>query len=122
MESRAAERRAGWAGCVLTAMTNLAILLTFFSVMSRADCESEVVEGHVVGLVVVAPLWAAVTFAYSLWRRGSKSRAMIFACAVYVLVASSLFALNTWKWKVRSAPWDRMRSEDVMETPARPAP
>jgi len=51
----------GLAACFL-GMTLLAILLTLGSAMSRADSERELVEGRVVDLVIVAPLWAAWVF------------------------------------------------------------
>ena len=118
MESLSDSTRVGWAGCLLIGATALAILLTLASVMSRADSESELVEGHVVDLVLVAPLWAAVVFVNSRYRGATKARALTFACAIYVVLAFSLVALNIWKHNMRAAAWDRMKNQPAIGVPA----
>jgi hypothetical protein len=117
MESLSDNTRVGWAGCLLLGMTLLAILLTLGSAMSRADSERELVEGRVVDLVIVAPLWAAWVFINMRCRGRSNTRAITFACAVYIFVASSLVALNIWKHNMRTSGWDRMRNQEATEGP-----
>ena len=117
MERLSDNTRAGWAGCLLLGMTLLAILLTLGSAMSRADSESELVEGRVVDLVIVAPLWAAWVFMNMRCRGRSKVRAITFACTIYIVVVSSLVALSIWKHNLRTSGWDRMRNHEAMERP-----
>ena len=122
MESLSDSTRVCWAGCLLIGATALAILLTLASVMSRADSESELIEGHVVDLVLVAPLWAAVVFVNSRYRGATKARALTFACAMYVVLAFSLVALNIWKHNMRAAASDRMSNQPAIGVPASDAP
>ncbi len=121
METLSDTTRVSAAGCLFLGMTLPAVLVTLASVISRADTHSELVEGHIVNLVIVGPLWAVWVFV-SLRRRGrSKTQALAFACAVYVLVASSLVALNIWKYNMRMSGRRTARNHQIMEVPALPA-
>ena len=89
--------------------------------MSRPDSEDEFLEGRVIDLAIVAPIWAAVTFVNSRCRGRSNLRASILAAVTYILLASLLLALNNAKHSMRNAAWDRLR-KGVIEAPAPAAP
>jgi len=109
------------AGCLFVGLTAVAILLTLGSLMSRPDSEEEFLEGRVMDLAIVAPIWAAVTFVNSRCRGGSNLRALILAAVTYILLASLLLALNNAKHSMRNAAWDGP-GKCVIEAPAPAAP
>ena len=95
-----------WRRGLFVGLTAVAILLTLGSLMSRPDSEEEFLEGRVMDLAIVAPIWAAVTFVNSRCRGGSNLRASILAAVTYILLASLLLALNNAKHSMRNAAWD----------------
>ncbi|MGA2259765.1 MAG: hypothetical protein ABSG53_34240, partial [Thermoguttaceae bacterium] len=78
------------AGCLFMGLIVGTILLTAGSLMSRPDSGEEVVEGHIIAVVLVAPLWAAVTFIGLRCRGSARFQALVLALLMFVLVASSL--------------------------------
>jgi len=121
MKSLSQNARPCLAGCLFVGLTVVAILLTLGSLLSRPDSEDEFLAGRIIDLVIVAPIWAAVTFVNSRCRGKSNLRASILAAVTYILLASLLLALNNAKHSMRNAAWDRLR-KGVIEAPAPAAP
>jgi hypothetical protein len=122
MDSLYQNTRPCLAGCLFVGLTALAILLTLGSLLSRPDSEQEFIEGRVMDLAIVTPIWAAVTFVNSRCRGGSNLRALVLAGVAYILLACSLLALNNAKYSMRNAARDRSRTQGVIEAPAPSAP
>jgi hypothetical protein len=112
MESSPQNERVAWVGCLFLGLIAFAILLTLASVLSRPDSEEEFFEGCVVDLVIVAPFWTAVTFIKLRCRGGSNLLALILSSVAFVLLTSSLLALNNAKYRMRwqrSSNWEPPR-------------
>lgn len=65
MERSSEDQRVTFSGCLFMGLTVMAIGLPLLSVMSRPDSDDELFGDGVLAVIIVAPLWAVVTFLYS---------------------------------------------------------
>lgn len=102
MERSSQGQRVTFSGCLFMGLTVMAIGLTLLSVMSRPDSDDELFGDCVLGVIIVAPLWALVTFLYWRGRLNSTWRPLMLASLAYLLCGCSLVALHITKHRSRN--------------------